>query len=110
MKNLYQCCCGKFSTSKPGLTLHQKACPVTAAQEAGKPTFEEFAVSKPEQPHPAAKELSELFNLLIEDIGSALATNNKSAARRARKRLLLLRKAILPIRKRLLEVLLAEAP
>lgn len=99
------CVCGKFCTSKAGLTLHQRSCKVAQeAKEKGLPMTRETEIITNENSY--TEEVQKFLNLVKEmavDANKAIAGNNKSAGRRARMALTNIKNMITPLRKNILE-------
>jgi len=106
VKNTFLCVCNKLCFSKPGITNHQKRCVV--AKEAiknGSVSFREVIIGGSEYIE-YVKEIKEFVSLteeIADDAHNAVVVGNKSAARRARNSLNLLRHKIPDIRRMILD-------
>jgi len=98
------CICGKVCTSKPGLTLHQRYCKI--AQNAIRNNKSSIIDTEIEYKIQYTNQVSDFINLaefVAYDTHLALKDKNKSAGRRARARLIILKKMITPLRKEILK-------
>ncbi len=98
------CICGKICTSKPGLTLHQRNCGQAKEHKAkGGNGLRELDVVEPDITYiKEVQEVVDLMKSLAVDAHYAIVEGNKSAGRRARTSLNILKKRITPLRKKIL--------
>ena len=101
----FKCVCGKGCSSQPGLTLHQKTCEdAIQAKQNGKPTV----LADDDNPitfHESIAEIVGLVNEMAPDADRCLREKNKSAGKRARTALNMLRKKCTPLRQMLLQTM-----
>jgi hypothetical protein len=101
--NVGLCICGKYCTSKPGLTLHQFTCTAAlAAKQCGQPTTRPLNTQTREDYIPEVEAFYKLTEAACRDAQKAIIMRNKSAGKRSRRSLLELRTAILLLRKKIL--------
>jgi hypothetical protein len=98
------CVCGKICTSKPGLTLHQHNCEQAKEHKTkGGNGLRKLDVVEPEIAYiKDVQEVVDLMKSLAVDAHYAIIEGNKSAGRRARSSLNILKKRITPLRKKIL--------
>jgi len=98
---IFRCCCGRPLSRRISLVLHQKKCPTAAlAEQEGRDTHTFYILPEPTVSRPSDNFRS--LSTFIADEYDKGVTGNKSAARRARNAMLVMRKSILDMRKTLL--------
>ena len=98
------CICGKICTSKPGLTLHQHNCEQAKKHKSkGVNGLCDLNIVEPDITYiREVQEVVDLMKSLAVDAHYAIIEGNKSAGRRARIALNILKKKVTPLRKKIL--------
>lgn len=96
-EELYICDCGKKCSSKAGITMHSMYC-----KSKNYKTVVVEPAKVVETMHPELRELFLLTQNLFYDANEAMVNGNRAAGRRARVKLIKIKKLIPPIRKLIL--------